>query len=403
MTAFAPGNIHFQDRYQLTGLINGTEDDHSVAYRQLKPLEQDITSIFNTLNNLPATLDAYRTDKDLQDEDQVIALIGQAMQNLPDVESRLASVAVKTVYQGTLSAAQATIATFNLTASDSGDIDDSNVSCILLDSPTAGETGVYQQTLAGQLVKLNSSMFAMSLGYYTRFYVIESENRPGREFAITGLDSVTSSVEVEEIPYNDEYAGLGPITVSNLNRTINLKFSAFDFIVNNDGEFALLPELRQAILKVPGLEQAVADLSVTVAGLVQAVQLHGQSISQLQTSVQGILDKLSVAFANVQHIFFENGVPKIKDQTGSWTAAPLALAQELAGGTADRGLFRINHNRGVMTIPSYAHSDTLGNPKRMAAFLDTDDMSANSIDLWVEKYTTVTVSFPSGLTASAFA
>ncbi len=403
MTAFAPGNIHFQDRYQLTGLINGTEDDHSVAYRQLKPLEQDITSIFNTLNNLPSTLDAYRADKDLQDEDQVLALIGQAMQNLPDVESRLASVAVKTVYQGTLTAAQAAIATFGLTASNSGDIDDSNVSCILLDSPTAGETGVYQKNLAGQLVKLNASMFAMNLGYYTRFYVIESENRPGREFAVTGLDNATSAIEVEEVPYTDEYAGLGPITVSNFNKTINLKFSALDFVVNNDGEFALVPALRQAILKVPGLETAVANLSVVVDDLVETVQLHGQSITQLQTSVQGILDKLSVAFANVTHVFFENGVPKIKDQNGAWTPAPMGFAQELAGGNANRGLFRINHNRGVMTTPTYAQSDALGNPKRMAAFLDTDDMSANSIDLWVEKYTTITVSFPAGLTSSAFA
>ncbi len=400
---FLPQNIDCQDLYQLKNLINGTEDGDSVAYRQLKPLEQDITNIFQTLSDLPNTLDTYRAAKDLQDEDQVLALIAQALQDMPDVESRLASVAVKTVYQGTLTAAQAAIASFNLTASDSGSIDDANVSCILLDSPTTGETGVYQLNLAGQLVKLNASMFAENLGYYTRFYAIESENRPGREFAVTGLDDTTSSFEVEEIPYTDEYAGLGPITVSNLNKTINLKFSALDFVVNDNGEFALLPALRQAIGMVPGLSEAVATLTVTVTDLVNTVQAQGLSISQLQTQVQGVLDKLSTAFANVQHVFFENGIAKIKDQNNSWTAAPVGFVQELAGGSADQGLFRINHNRGVQTLPNYFQADSLGNPKRMAAFLPTEDVSANSVDVWVEKYTTIVLSFPAGLTSSAFA
>lgn len=403
MTAFSPANLSFQDRYKLTDLINGTEGGDSVAYRQLKPVEDSVSSILTTLSDLPNILNQFRVSNDLQDQQQVLALIAQQIANIPEAESRLASIAVKTVYQGSLAEAQASIATMGLTASSSGNIDDANLTCVLVDSPIAGETGVYQMNQSNQLVNLNTGLFAANMGYYTRFYVIESGNRPGREFAITALDAATNGLEVEEIPYEDEYTGLGPIVVSNLNKTVNIRFTPTDFIVNNDGEFALHPAMKAAIEMVPGLNTALNTLSVTVADLTGIVTAQGQSISQLQQSVQGILDKWATAFANVQHIFFEGGLAKVKQPDGSWTPAPLGMVQEMAGGTADRGLYRISHSRGIWTLPSYAHADAMGNPKRAAAFLDTEDQTSNSIDLWVEKYTNVVVSFPAGLTAAAFA
>jgi hypothetical protein len=93
----------------------------------------------------------------------------------------------------------------------------------------------------------------------------------------------------------------------------------------------------------------------------------------------------------------------VKDASGAWTNAPVGMVQELAGGTAGRGLYRLIHSRGVMTVPSYAQSDAQGNPKRIGAWLDTESVTANGIDMWVEKYTRITVSFPAGLTSAAFA
>lgn len=418
---FSAANISLQDRYKITGLVNGVEPGDSVAMRQLTPVVQDLQQVLSSLANYVQTADfgslfnQFRTQNNLQSLSQVEAAIAAALTGLPEPTSRLASVAVKTVYQGNFaSMTPAVIAGFGLQASDLGNIDDSNATAVLLDSPIAGETGLYQLSTNGQMVSLNPGLIEANLGYYTRFYVIDSS----REFAIRSLDLVASTLEVEEIPYVDEYTGLGPINVSNLNKTINLNFSALDFILGAEG-LALNPDIREALDLIPGFQQAIdtvsdllSDLNATLSNQItqltgQITQLTGQvtgqgnSISALQSTVQTLLDQMASAFAQVQEILFLNGVPNVRSGQG-WIPAPSSLVQELSG-DLDNGLFRISHNRGIKTVPSYFEANQLGEVQRACYLFDLTSVTDSAVELRIEKYKPVLVMLSSGLNASAFA
>jgi hypothetical protein len=407
---FSAENISFQNRYKNTNLVNGVDPGDSVAMRQLTPLAQDIQQTIASLANYVKTADfgaifnQFRGQANLQDLSQVEAAIAAALSGLPEPSSRLASVAVKTVHQGNLaSLTPAVIAQFGLQASDSGDIDDVNVTAILLDSPVAGESGLYQLRTNGQMQSLNAALVAANIGYYSRFYVIDSS----REFAIRELDLTAGTIEVEEIPYVDEYTGLGPVVVSNLNKTINLNFSALDFVMGTDG-FSLNPSIRSALALIPGLQQAIdtvsdllSDLNTTLSN--QITQLSGQvttqgnSLSALQSTFQMLADQFANAFASVQEILFLNGVPNIRSAQG-WIAAPSTLVQELSG-DLDKGLFRISHNRGVMTVPAYFEANQLGEVQRSCFLFDITALSDNAIEMKVEKYKPVLVLLQAGLKA----
>ncbi len=414
---FTAENISFQNRYKNTNLVNGVDPGDSVAMRQLTPLAQDIQQTIASLAGYVKTADfgasfnQFRGQANLQDLGQVEAAIAAALAGLPEPSSRLASVAVKTVHQGNLaSMTPAVIAQFGLQASDSSDIDDSNVTAILLDSPVAGESGLYQLRTNGQMQSLNAALVAANLGYYSRFYIIDSS----REFAIRSLNLGAGTLEVEEIPYVDEYTGLGPIEVSNLNKTINLNFSALDFVMGADG-FALNPAIKSALALIPGLQQAIdtvsdllSDLNTNLSNQItqltgQITQLTGQvtaqgnSLSALQSTIQSIVDQLANSFASVQEILFLNGVPNIRSAQG-WIAAPSTLVQELSG-DIDKGLFRISHNRGVMTVPTYFESNQLGEVQKACFLFDITALSDNAIEMKVEKYKPVLVLLQAGLKA----
>jgi hypothetical protein len=418
---FSAENLSFQNRYKLTDLVNGVDAGDSVAMRQLTPLAQDIQQVIASLATYVKSADfgsmfnQFRTQANLQDLSQVEAAIAAALAGLPEPSTRLASVAVKTVHQGNLaSMTPAVIAQFGLQASDSGDIDDVNVTGLLLDSPIAGESGLYQLRSNGQMQSLNAALVAANLGYYSRFYIIDSS----REFAIRSLDLGAGTLEVEEIPYVDEYTGLGPVVVSNLNKTINLNFSALDFVMGADG-FSLNPAIRSALNLIPGLQQAIdtvsdllSDLNATLSNQItqlsgQVTQLSGQVITQgnnlsaLQTTVQMLMDKVTNAFANVQEILFLNGVPNVRGANG-WVSAPNSFVQELSG-DADKGLFRISHNRGVKTVPSYFEANQAGEVQRACVLFDLRAVTDDTIEMRVEKYKPVLVMLSAGLQASAFA
>lgn len=417
---FSAENISFQSRYKLTDLVNGSDAGDSVAMRQLTPLAQDIQQTIASLAAYVKTADfgamfgQFRSQANLQDLSQVEAAIAAALTGLPEPSSRLASVAVKTVHQGNLASMTTAIITgFGLQASDSGDIDDANVTAILLDSPAAGESGLYQLRTNGQMQSLNAALVAANLGYYSRFYIIDSS----REFAIRSLDLGAETLEVEEIPYVDEYEGLGPVVVSNLNKTINLNFSALDFVMGTEG-FALNPAIRSALDLIPGFQQSIdtvsdllSDLNATLSNQItqltgQITQLTGQvttqgnNLSALQTTVQTLMDKVTNAFANVQEILFLNGVPNVRSAQG-WIAAPSTFVQELSG-DLDKGLFRISHNRGVKTVPAYFEANQLGEVQRACFLFDLSSVSDNAIELKVEKYKPVLVMLAAGLKSSAF-
>jgi hypothetical protein len=406
--AFFSENISLQDRYKLTGLINGVDGGDSVAMRQLTPLTQDIQTLFNSLSNYIPTasfanlFNQARTGANLQDQAQVAAAIAAALQGLPEPESRLASVACKTQYQGTIAAlTAATIAGFGLTASDDGNIDDASTSCVLIDSPIAGETGLYQLKTNGQLQKLNQALFGANMGYYTRFYVIDSS----REFAIRQLDAATNAVEVEEIPYTDEFTGLGPIVVSNLNKTINLKFKATDFVLDGDG-LNLHPAFRDAIDLIPGLQSSLTSLTTLVndinSSLSQQITALTGQVTTLTGQVSAIQNKLSNAFADVLEILFLAGVPHTKGLTGTWDLAPSGFVQEL-NGDADKGLMRVTHNRGVRIRPDYFEANQAGENQAMAAGFFCGAVEPNFFEVRIEKYKPVKLMLPAGLKAAAFA
>lgn len=421
-TTFSATNISFQDRWRLTDLPNGVNPGDSVAFRQLKPLSDDILAIANSLANYVQSanfgtlFNQYRTSGDLQDADQVEAAIAAALAGLPESESRLASVAVKTVYQGTVAnLTAAMVSDFGLTQNDSGEIDDANNSCVLIDSPVAGETGLYQLKSNNQLQKLNSALFASNLGYYTRFYVIDSS----REFSIRSIDAPTFGLEIEEIPYVDEYTGLGPIEVSNLNKTINLKFSPLDFVMGVDG-FALHPSIKDALNLIPTMQsaldalttgfqdlntlvsQAITDLTGQVTTLTGTVSSQGQQLSALQFALQSIQTKLANAFARYQEIFFLGGVANVRDTAGNWMLAPNTMVQELSG-DEDTGLYRITHDRGTVTLPSYFEANQAGEPKIACQNFQIGDVTASSFLVRVEKYKPVLLMMPAGINGAAFA
>lgn len=421
-TTFSASNISMQEKWRLTNMLNGVEDGDAVAFRQLKPLTQDIQAIQNALANYVQTanfgtlFNQFRTAGNLQDATQVEAAIAAALAGLPEAESRLASVAVKTLYQGAIANLTAAIVNgFGLIANDSGDIDDSNVSCVLVDSPVAGETGLYQLNSNNQLQKLNSALFASNLGYYTRFYVIDSS----REFAIRSIVEASFGLEIEEIPYVDEYAGLGPIEVSNLNKTINLRYSALDFVMGADG-FALHPSIKDALNLIPTMQsaldslttgfqelnsyvsQAISDLTGQVTSLTGTVNTQGRSISALQNALQAIQSKLSNAFAKYQEIFFFGGVANVRDGSGNWMLAPNGMVQELSG-DADTGIYRITHDRGTVVIPSYFEANQIGEAQMACSNFQLGSMAANDFEIRVEKYKPVLIMLPAGVSGAAFA
>jgi hypothetical protein len=422
--SFSSANIDFQSRYNLKNLANGVDGGDSVAMRQLTPLITDIQATAANLANyvktaeFPAVFGAAANQSSLQNKTQVDAAIAAALMGLPEPESRLASVAVKTVFTGALSGLTATIlAGFGLTPSDAGNIDDANATCVLVDSPSAGETGLYQLRTNGELQKLNAALFTANLGYYSRFYVIDSS----REFAIRSIDAAVAAMEIEEIPYHDEYSGLGPIVVSNLNKTINLKFNANDFVMGSETEgFSLHPAIRASLALIPGLHSSIASLaalldsvnaslSQQIAQITgQVVQLtgqlasHGTSISALQSSVQSILDKLASSFANVQEILFVSGAAQVRNAQGAWVPAPPALVQEVSG-DANNGIYRINHNRGILTVPNYFRANQLGEAMQACFLFNTSAVTKDMVELQVEKYAPVLLVMPAGLKASAFA
>jgi hypothetical protein len=415
-------NLSGQNRWTFKDLINGVEDGDAVAMRQLRPVLQDIQTINGSLANYVQSsqfgplFNQYRTSLDLQDANQVDVAIATALAGLPEPESRLASVAVKTVWQGAnADLTNAIISGFGLTASDAGNIDDASTSCVLIDSPIAGETGLYQLRTNGSIQKLNAALFEAQMGYYTRFYVIDSS----REFAIRQLDTATNAIEVEEIPYTDEYAGLGPIVVSNLNKTINFSFNAAEFVMGAEG-FSLHPALKAAIDLIPGMgdaidqvtqgladlnaqiSQQITDLTGQVTNLSGQVSSQGVSISALQTAVQAITSRLANAFANLQEILFLGGVPQVKDSSGVWTLAPNNLIQELSS-DADTGIYRVNHGRGTIAIPQYFEANAQGEPQMACPIFQYGGMTQNSFDIRIEKYKPVLLVLPAGLNGSVFA
>ncbi len=421
--SFAATDINFQERYKLTGLKNGVDAGDSVAMRQLTPLISDIQATTASLANylktadFPAAFGAAATQSSLQNKTQVDAAIAAALMGLPEPESRLASVAVKTVFTGALSNLTTEIrAGFDLTPSDAGNIDDANNTCVLVDSPSAGETGLYQLRTNGSLQKLNEALFTANLGYYSRFYVIDSS----REFAIRSIDPATAAMEIEEIPYHEEYSGLDPIVVSNLNKTINLKFNANDFVMGSETEgFCLHPAIRASLDLIPGLQSSIASLSALLDAVNaslsqqiaqitgQVVQLtgqvasHGTSISAIQSSIQGIFDALASSFANVQEILFVSGAAQVRNAQGAWVPAPSTLVQELSGDT-NNGIYRINHNRGILTVPNYFRANQLGEAMQACFLFNTSAVTKDMVELQVEKYAPVLLVLPAGLTPSAF-
>lgn len=421
-TTFAASNISFQDKWRPTDLPNGVNPGDAVAFRQLMPLTQDIQNIANSLSNYVQTpqfgglFNQFRTSGNLQDKTQVDAAIAAALMGLPEAESRLAAVAVATLYQGTianLTAAQ--VATFNLVKNDSGDIEDSSNSCVLVDSPVAGESGVYQLKSNNQLQKLNTALFAANLGYYTRFYVIDTS----REFAIRSIDAPNFNIEIEEIPYVDEFTGLGPITVSNLNKTINLRFSAMDFVMGADG-FSLHPSIKDALNLIPTMRsaldslttgfqdlntqvsQAITTLTGQVTTLTGTVTTQGQSISALQNALQAIQTKLTNAFAKYQEVLFLGGIANVRDGAGNWMVAPNTMVQPLSS-DADTGIYRVNHNRGTIAVPSYFEANQTGEPQMACSNFQLGGLTKDSFEIRIEKYKPVLVVLPAGVNGAAFA
>lgn len=432
-TPFSASNIHFQDRYKITGLTNGVDGGDSVAMRQLLPVVADVQNLINQMGDVVMESDfanrfaAAVTSADLQNSTQVSAAIAAALSGLPEPESRLISVAVATVFQGTL--ADAANAQFpDVTPSDSLDIDDAASSCILIDSPTTGETGIYQKRTNGVLSSLNAALFAQQLGFYSRFYVIASGSRPGREFAIVALDATAGTLEIEEIPYTDEYVGLGPISVSNQNKTINLRFSANDFVlVGSENEFTLHPALRAAINLIPGLQQQFTDLEGDVEALSETLteqvslltgqiqslqqtqQLQAQNISSLQASMGDLLARLATLevtalrkshVAGPMDVYFQSGSPMLKNAQGMWEAAPPAIVQQI-GGTADNGIYLITHNRGLTSFPDYWECNASGSPVARCVAYQIVAFTENTLSVQVETYKNVMLMFASGIKAAA--
>jgi hypothetical protein len=419
--SFAATDINFQDHYKATGLKSGVDAGDSVAMRQLTPVLSDVQTLFAGLqaslrsNDFGPLFNQYRVQTALQDGGQVTAAIAAALAGIPDPEQRLASVAVHSVFVGSHQDMVVNRDNFGLTPSDQG-LDDSNTSCVLLDTDVEDEAGLYQLLPSGIFRCINPELFSNNVGYYTRFYIIKGD-QPGREFAVTNLNTVTTWMAVAEIPYSEEYTGLGPIQVLGTNKTINFKFSAADFVLATN-EFGLHPAIKTAIAMIPGLHDSVEALTDLINGLnttlsnqinaltgqvtnlTQTVASQATNLSSMQTQLQGLAQKVANSFANIQEVFFVAGVPQIRSGT-SWAPAPSSFVEELSG-DASVGIYRIYHNRGVATMPVYLEANNQGEPQAACFAFKLQAMTANYVQIAVEKYKPVLILFEAGLKASAF-
>jgi hypothetical protein len=427
---FITQNIDCQE-YKLTNLALGVEPKDSVRFDQLSPVVADVQNLIAGMSNyvqsaqFPALFTTATQNADLWNGTQVNTAIAAALAGMPEAEARLGGVAVKDFVMGTLAEAQALASTMGLTASDSNSIDDAAQSCILVIAPTIAETGLYQLHTDGTLHSLNADLFLAGLGYYTEFVAVASPTRRGRQFAVVELDSNTNQFQAVEVPYSDEYMGLGPIVVSQVNKSINLRFSAADFVVDAQGEFQLHSALRQAIAQVPGLaadlnalEQVVQDLndslstqiatlSAEVQALAQTVSGHTQNISGIQTSLGSALARLAqleidairlADFSRTQEIWlYQSGngplVGYVKDVQGNWNLAPGDLVDVLVETTSHFEV-QINHGRGVPSTPIYSYTDANGTRLKSTMFYGIEAIDNSSTNIMIEKDKRVMLTFP---------
>jgi hypothetical protein len=436
---FITANINCQD-YKLTNLALGVDPKDSVRMDQLSPVVADVQNLISGMSNyvqsaqFPALFTTAAQNADLWNGTQVNTAIAAALAGIPEAEARLGGVAVKDFVLGTLAEAQALAPTMGLTASDSNSIDDAAQSCILVVAPTIAETGLYQLHTDGTLHRLNADLFLAGLGYYTEFVAVASPTRRGRQFAVVELDSTTNQFQAVEVPYADEYMGLGPIVVSQVNKSINFRFSASDFVVDAQGEFQLHEALKQAIGQIPGLasdlnalEQVVQDLndslssqiatlSQEVQALAQTVSGHTQNISGLQTSLGDALARLAqlelnalriADFARTQEIWlYQSGngplMGYVKDAQNNWNPAPSNLVNVIVETTSHFEV-QINHDRGVPSTPIYSYTDANGTRLKSTMFYGIEAIDDSSINLMVEKDKRVMMTFPASILGSKFA
>lgn len=430
--------IDFND-YKGINLAAGVDPRDAVRMDQLTPVVTDVQNLIEGLTNYVQTTQfgsmftTAAQNANLFNGTQVSDAIAAALAGLPQPEERLGGVAVKDFVLGTLAEALALAPTLGLTASDSGNIDDAAQSCLLVISPSMAETGLYQLKTDGTLDKLNEELFGSGLGYYTEFVAVASASRRGRQFAIVNMDEATYQFQAVEVPYTDEYVGLGPITVSQVNKSINFRFSAADFVVDSQGEFQLIPALKNAILSIPqisqdldALEQVVQDLNTSLSSQISALSAeiqalgttvsgHTQNISSIQTSLGNALSRLAQLeidalrisdFAKNQEIWFYqtgNGpvIGYVQDGQGQWNPAPNSLVQALTETTSHIEV-KINHGRGVPVTPLYSYTDMNGTRLKSTHLYGIEAIDDASINVLVEKDKRVKLSFPAGILAAAF-
>lgn len=422
--------------YQGKNLAAGVEGTDAVRMDQLTPIANEVQDLLASLANYVQTSQfgnlfaSAAQNADLFSGSQVNAAIVAALAGLPDPAERLGGIAVKDFVMGTLAEAEALAATLGLTASDSGSIDDAAQSCLLVVSPSIAETGLYQLRTNGTLFKMNSDLFTAGLGYYTEFVAVAGATRRGRQFAVVEMVEAAEQFQVVEVPYTDEYMGLGPITVSYVDKTINFRFSAADFIVDQQGEFQLLPALKRSIEEIPeikvdlealtqvvqdlndSLSNQISQLSSTVQNLSQTVDGQAQNISSLQSSLGEALSRLAQLeidalrvsdFAKNQEIWFYqtgNGpvIGYVKDDQGQWNPAPNSLVQAIAE-TTNHVEVRIAHGRGVPVTPIYSYTDINGERLRSTHLYGIEAITDSSVNVLVEKDKRVKLTFPAGVKA----
>lgn len=437
--AFLTQDIECQD-YKLVNLAKGVNPKDSVRFDQLSPVVNDVENLISGLANyvqssqFPNLFTQAAAAADLVSNTQVNTAIAAALAGIPAADERLGGVAVHDVFLGTLAQAAAAAAGLGLTPLDSGDIEDSVQSGLLVVSPVLAESGLYQLRTDGTLFNLNPALMARRLGYYTEFRVVPANGRRGRQFAVSALDELNNQFQPVEIPYVDEFMGLGPIVVRNVDKSINFNFSAADFVLGSGGEFQLLPAIRQAIVQIPGiaenltalegvvqdlndsLSQQIQSLTQTVQGLSQTVSGHAQNISGIQTSLGDALARLVTLeqnaivisdFARTQEIWFFNAgdgptIGYVQAQDGQWNPAPIALLEVLAETTSHLEI-RVNHDRGVPVQPIYSYTDLAGTRLKSTMFYGIEALSDNSINILVEKEKRIKLTFPAGLRSTLFA
>lgn len=425
--------------YRGVNLEAGVDPRDAVRVDQLTPVIADLQNLINGMSNYVQTsqfgpmFTTAAQNADLFSGTQVNTAIAAALAGLPQPDERLGGVAVKDFVMGTLAEAIALTPTLGLLASDSQDIDDAAQTCVLVISPDIAETGLYQLQTDGSLFKLNESLFVSGLGFYTEFVAVASANRRGRQFAIVAMTEATYQFQAVEVPYTDEYMGVGAITVSAVNKTINFRFSAADFVVDNQGEFQLLPALRDAALRVPqleqdlnALEQVVQDLNTSLSNQISALSLeiqnlgstvsgHTQNISSLQVDLGGALTRLAQLeidalrisdFAKNQEIwFYQTGsgplIGYVQDGAGQWNPAPNSLVQAI-GETTSHIEVKINHGRGLPLTPLYSYTDLNGTRLKSTHLYGIEAIDDMSINVMVEKDKRVKLSFPAGILGTAF-